>query len=306
MKWAAFILLVAFVSGAAAHLSSNSHVWPASADLAREYDARAAEVDDLLERRFDPRRRESVTSWAELRNEIGANGVGLRTEDPAVMSYHRATPPLDEQPIVVADRPLRQVLAEASRRSGLDWRVDWHFYNATVSSPTPRLEPRVMVAPAGDPRPVTGHVDAGQAVRADGFVLDFWDRIASDGPAARTRRLVADVLRHPDMAGANITIHATSPDSPLLVVSGTARQVALAHDLVRPARVRRFLWNTLDAGLFTSLVVTPMAVIWVVGEYVLRRRAKIEGHCPDCGYDLRASPMRCPECGRVVAPTRVA
>jgi hypothetical protein len=29
-----------------------------------------------------------------------------------------------------------------------------------------------------------------------------------------------------------------------------------------------------------------------------KRRKRTPGHCPDCGYDVRASPDRCPECGR--------
>jgi hypothetical protein len=33
-----------------------------------------------------------------------------------------------------------------------------------------------------------------------------------------------------------------------------------------------------------------------------RRRRLSAGMCPDCGYDLRGSPERCPECGRETPP----
>jgi len=41
-----------------------------------------------------------------------------------------------------------------------------------------------------------------------------------------------------------------------------------------------------------------------VGLYRQRRRRRLAatGHCPRCGYDLRATPGRCPECGTEPPP----
>jgi hypothetical protein len=59
------------------------------------------------------------------------------------------------------------------------------------------------------------------------------------------------------------------------------------------------------AGLNWSLRIHP--ILGVLASLLLaliglraRRRLKERGagHCPTCGYDLRATPDRCPECGR--------
>jgi hypothetical protein len=38
---------------------------------------------------------------------------------------------------------------------------------------------------------------------------------------------------------------------------------------------------------------------WLRAMYVRRRHPYADGHCRRCGYDLRATPDRCPECGAV-------
>ena len=43
----------------------------------------------------------------------------------------------------------------------------------------------------------------------------------------------------------------------------------------------------------------PASLLVASGWRRLTRHRRTPGHCPTCGYDLRASPERCPECGAV-------
>jgi hypothetical protein len=66
--------------------------------------------------------------------------------------------------------------------------------------------------------------------------------------------------------------------------------VRLWHDRVGVRYVTVPYWASVAAGL-----VVPALTAWRAGRAVWRRR---HGRCVGCGYDLRRSPDRCPECGR--------
>jgi hypothetical protein len=63
-----------------------------------------------------------------------------------------------------------------------------------------------------------------------------------------------------------------------------------------PDNVRE--WTVPYWALLLTLACPPSIAV----RAILRRRHRRQpGHCPSCGYDLRATPDRCPECGAVPA-----
>jgi hypothetical protein len=61
-----------------------------------------------------------------------------------------------------------------------------------------------------------------------------------------------------------------------------------------PAFINMYILVLPMWSLFVPLIVAPS--LWF-GHRLRRRRRIASGRCPDCGYDLRASPGVCPECG---------
>jgi hypothetical protein len=66
------------------------------------------------------------------------------------------------------------------------------------------------------------------------------------------------------------------------------------------ARDKRSCWGgSAPAWAFTIPLLSPL-LLRVRGR-TLRQRAR-NGRCVRCGYDLRATPDECPECGTIAAP----
>ena len=119
-----------------------------------------------------------------------------------------------------------------------------------------------------------------------------------------------------DFMGLPITLRRWRHPGPF-VPGGTISQDAWMHDLVgepdfdRSAETRQWWHRRCDVQVVTvphwqatagSALLPLLAAVLLTHKICQRRRRHRLGLCPVCGYDLRATPGGCPECGPATKP----
>jgi hypothetical protein len=149
------------------------------------------------------------------------------------------------------------------------------------------------------------HYDRIQRVRADDSQAIRQWYFMSDGGGVKLTVFTAEGSTVPGLWGSNLGTWWGHEPATGYVRFGNDRAVAIGWLGVGWGGGK---WNQVDGSLTTedSWIVFPhwMAValfgltpaVWLA-TFVRKRRRLANGLCRHCGYDLRATPDRCPECG---------
>jgi hypothetical protein len=97
--------------------------------------------------------------------------------------------------------------------------------------------------------------------------------------------------------------HIIRPPFPALPVTGFNLQPRFLGFLSGKGNVTPEIpFDAVSVPWWPSTVVTGLLVIFLIRQSLIRRRKNLrkrQGLCARCGYDLRTTPDRCPECGTI-------
>jgi hypothetical protein len=128
------------------------------------------------------------------------------------------------------------------------------------------------------------------------FVRDIWTHAgveAADLP---------NFLRHPEWSVDSWSVGQLAPDpaDPTFFHNWTDWRVHSVVGIYDGGRGRGEL-KTLELPYAVLFMGTAALPVLAARRAWRRHRTARKGHCQSCGYDLRATPDRCPECGAVPA-----
>jgi hypothetical protein len=64
------------------------------------------------------------------------------------------------------------------------------------------------------------------------------------------------------------------------------------------------VWNSWVKIWYLAILAAILPAVWI-WRLASKRKAAMQGCCVKCGYDLRATPDRCPECGTVASKKEI-
>lgn len=138
----------------------------------------------------------------------------------------------------------------------------------------------------------------------DGRVVYVRDRSTGDG------RVYSERMNPEAVSFAITFFDDPQPATPLPAPSFSRRFMGFEHTVLYgyPMSASSFKPPMPDLTHIRAVPLWPLAVLFALLPMhalyrVIRRRNRLEKHeCPRCGYDMRATPERCPECGTRARP----